>query len=61
MKRKFLATLQENLRKDYTFQMCIDGMQKNKPYVDSKTGTVFWGVDSEKIKHGGEAHKKKTG
>lgn len=60
MKRKFLATLQENLRKDYTFQTSIDGMQRSNPYVDSKTGTVFWGVDSEKAKHGGEANKKKA-
>ena len=61
MKKKFLSTLQDNLRKDYIFQTYINNIQRNNPYVDSKTGLVFWGVDSEKNKHGGEKAKKKTG
>ena len=42
--------LQENLKKDLIMKNAIKSMEISKPYVDSVTGTVYWGTDAESRK-----------
>jgi len=37
--------LQEKYRKDFAMKNLIHNTSKSKPYVDTTTGSVYWGTD----------------
>ena len=39
--------IQGKYKTDYAMRKLINGTEKTKPYVDSSTGRVFWGTDSD--------------
>ena len=51
MKKKFMGSLQPNLRKDYELNEWVRQTEKSKPYVDTVMGTM-WGSDVKESANG---------
>jgi len=51
MKRKFLNSLQPNLRKDYELNEWVRSTEKTKPFVDAVMGAM-WGSDIKENSNG---------
>ena len=51
MKKKFMDSLQPNLRKDYELNEWVRQTEKSKPYVDTVMGTM-WGSDVKESANG---------
>lgn len=57
MKKKALDALQDNLRKDFQWREWIKNTDKEKPYVDDATASVFWGTSASKGKKNASVQK----
>ncbi len=54
-----MKNIQDKYKQDMKLRKCINMTKKAKPYVDQKTGRVFWGTDAsshkgEKVNEGDE-------